>query len=94
MNNKCLTCSRNVNGTVPFAALENERAQNNVDKRRHFIIIIILIALLFGTNLAWIIYESQMEVVTTSYEITQENEDGYNNYIGNDGDIYNGEAEN
>ena len=26
--------------------------------------------------------------------ITQENEQGYNNYIGNDGDIYNGEADN
>ena len=26
--------------------------------------------------------------------ITQENEDGYNNYIGNDGNIYNGEADN
>lgn len=31
-----------------------------------------------------------------SYEesITQENENGYNNYIGNDGDIYNGKANN
>lgn len=89
--NKCLSCSRNVNGTVPFAALENERAQANVDKRRHFIIILVLIALLFGSNLAWLIYESQMETVTTSVEM--ENENGYNSYIGNDGDIYNGTDE-
>lgn len=27
-------------------------------------------------------------------DVTQENKDGYNNYIGNDGDINNGKAEN
>lgn len=36
-------------------------------------------------------YNSQFEVVET-HEITQENADGVNNYIGNDGDIANGEA--
>lgn len=59
--------------------------------KRLWIIIILLVVLLFGTNAAWIVYESQWEVVET--EITQENENGFNNYIGNDGDIYNGEAD-
>lgn len=56
-----------------------------------WVVIILLILLLFGTNAAWIYYESQWEVVETT-EITQDNENGYNNYIGNDGDIYNGKA--
>jgi hypothetical protein len=90
----CESCSRNVNGSVPIAVHENLRAQSNVDKRRLWIVVIILIVLLFGSNLAWLIYESQFETVTESIELTQENERGYNSYIGNDGDIYNGTADN
>lgn len=93
MKDKCISCARNVNGSVPLAVHENLRAQSNVDKRRLWIVVIILIVLLFGSNLAWLIYESQFEVVTESVEITQENERGFNSYIGNDGDIYNGETD-
>ena len=60
--------------------------------RRLWIVIIVLIILLAGSNAAWIYYESQFEDVYT--EITQENDRGFNNYIGNDGDINNyGEAD-
>lgn len=61
--------------------------------KRLWILLILVISLLVATNGAWIWYESQWEVVETT-EITQENDGGYNNYIGNDGDIYNGEADN
>lgn len=56
--------------------------------KRFFFVIILLIVLLVASNGAWIWYESQFqdEVVT----VTQENADGTNNYIGNDGDIING----
>lgn len=93
MKDKCISCARNVNGSVPLAVHENLRAQSNVDKRRLWIVVIILIVLLFGSNLAWLIYESQFDSVTTRLEATQENDDGYNSYIGNDGDIYNGTAD-
>lgn len=56
--------------------------------RRLWILCIILVVLLVATNGLWIWYNSQFEYFT----ITQENEDGYNNYIGNDGDIINGET--
>jgi len=81
---------------------ERERGQYTIDIlasmaertiKRLWIVIILLVVLLVGSNIAWIWYESQWEVVETT-EITQENENGYNNYIGNDGDIYNGEANN
>ena len=52
-----------------------------------------LIIALIGTNAGWLYYESQFEDVVTT-EIVQENADGYNNYIGNDGDIVNGETDN
>lgn len=51
----------------------------------------LLIIMLVGTNAMWIYYEAQWEVVETT-EVTQDNNGGYNNYIGNDGDINNGEA--
>ena len=57
--------------------------------KRLWIVIILLIVLLVGTNVAWLIYEAQWQVVETT-EVTQENDGGYNNYVGNDGDIYNG----
>lgn len=55
--------------------------------KRLWILIIILVLLLFGTNAAWIYYESSFaeEVVT----VEQESETGYNNYVGNDGFIVN-----
>lgn len=34
------------------------------------------------------------DIGTIETTVTQENSDGYNNYIGNDGDITNGEASN
>ena len=52
--------------------------------------VLVMIVLFVGSNGWWIWRESQFEDIT----ITQENEDGYNNFIGNDGDIYNGEANN
>jgi hypothetical protein len=52
---------------------------------------IILIVLLVASNVGWLIYESQFESTETT--ITQENTDGYNNYIGNDGDIINGQTD-
>ena len=60
--------------------------------KRLWISLILVIVLLVATNGAWIWYESQFEVTQTT--VTQENTDGTNNYnyIGNDGDITNGEA--
>jgi len=78
--------------TIPFRAHESMLARMEIHNKRLWILIVILVCFLVGTNAGWLIYESQFEVVET--EITQENQDGYNNYIGNDGDIYNGETDN
>lgn len=48
-----------MNGSVPL----------NVDKRRLWIVVIILIVLLFGSNLAWLVYKSQFENYTVEQEV-------------------------
>lgn len=77
---------------VPYIVHESAMARAERGAKRLWIVIILLIVLLVGTNGAWLWYESQFETVTT--EVTQENADGYNNYIGNDGDFVNGETDN
>ena len=78
--------------TVPYIVYEGEMARAERRQKRSFIIILILIISLVLSNAAWIYYESQfVDEVTT---VTQDNENGYNNFIGNDGDIYNGETDN
>ncbi len=75
---------------VPFIAHEAELARAERTAKRLLITILLLIVLLVGTNGMWIWYQSQFEDIA----ISQENEDGYNNFVGNDGDIFNGETDN
>ena len=76
--------------TVPYIVHEGMMARAERTAKRLWITILLLIVLLVGTNGAWIWYQSQFEDVA----ISQENEDDYNNFIGNDGDIFNGETDN
>ena len=71
--------------SVPYVVHEAEMARAERTAKRLWITILILIFLLVGTNAAWLYYESSFEEIV----ITQENDDGFNNYIGNDGDITN-----
>ena len=73
------------NKMIPYIAFESATSRQERTIRRVWILCIILIIALIGTNAGWIYWESQWEDVV----ITQENADGYNNYIGNDGDITN-----
>ena len=76
---------------IPYIVYEAEMTRSERNFKRLWVVVIILISLLAATNLCWLAYESQFETVEST-EITQENADGYNNYIGNDGDITNGET--
>lgn len=84
----CESCTHRPD-PVPFAVHESAMARMERTIRRLWILLIVLVVLLVGSNALWIWYESQFEKV----EVTQENEDGYNSFIGNDGDIYNGETD-
>lgn len=92
---KCNHCGTNSAPTsVPYVVHESAMARAERHAKALIWVIVLLIVLLVGTNAGWLIYESQFEVVeeTTETIITQDNAEGYNNYIGNDGDIVNGEA--
>lgn len=75
---------------VPYAVLEDANARAERRDKRQWVIILILIAALLLSNIGWIAYECSFtdEIIT----VEQDSESGYNNYIGNDGDIMNGEA--
>ncbi len=72
--------------SVPYVVHEGAMARQERTIKRLWILCIIIFLAFVISNGAWIWYENQfMDEVT----ITQENEDGYNNYIGNDGNITN-----
>lgn len=82
--------------TVPYVALESERARHERERKHErtlwFIVVIVLILLLFGTNAAWINYESQFEdVVTETY--TSEADGGGLALVNRDGVINYGESD-
>ena len=90
----CETCKekRNVISQtpkdVPYIVHEGALARLERVIKRMWVLVLSLIILLVASNSAWIWYCNQWETVE-SWEITQENEGGNNNYIGNDGDITN-----
>lgn len=74
---------------------EGAQARLERSNKRLWILAVILIAALLLTNIGWVIYESQYQVIQeTTTTVEQDNENGYNNYIGNDGDIIYGETNN
>lgn len=81
---------------VTMSSADWQRNEQRHEKRekRHWILEIILVALLVFSNIAWVVYEAQFETVEESTVVEQKNDNGDNNYIGNDGDINYGEAEN
>ena len=93
---KCNNCGTDKNpASVPYVVHESAMARAERHTKALIWVIVLLIVLLVGTNAGWLIYNSQFEVVEeTTTTITQDNADGYNNYIGNDGDIVNGKTDN
>lgn len=86
----CETCKKvqSAPENVPYIVHESSMARMERQIKRLWITILTLISLLVGSNFAWILYENQFDDI----EIVQENSDGYNSFIGNDGDIVYGET--
>lgn len=69
---------------------EGDMARMERANKRLWVVILILIVALIGSNAAWIYYESQFEVIEeTQIDAEQETEEGSNYVIGGD---FNGEA--
>lgn len=90
MKNEECTCDVR---SVPYAVLELEDRKH----KRLWVVILVLIVALLGTNAGWIYYENQFQdVVTTTQEITQDSGDGGSNTYNGDfiGGDYIGETNN
>lgn len=73
--------------TVPYVAYESAITGNErIIKRLYHIICIIILCFLIS-NLAWLYMWNQYDYVSDESNIEMETDTGYNNYIGNDGDI-------
>lgn len=61
--------------------------------KRLWVLIILLVVLLFGTNAAWVIYESQFEVVEETNQTVEQDiqSDGGNTIVSGIGDVTYGE---
>ena len=88
----CKSCKEaRENPVVSRYAFEAALSAMERTVKKLWVVIIILLALLAGTNAAWIYYEAQF--TEEQIEVRQENDSRYNNYIGHDGDIHNGETD-
>ena len=82
------------NNTVPFIVHEGAMARMERANKRLWIVILILIILLVGSNVAWLSYESQFEETsTTTNEVTQELDSGDGGDAILNGDVNIGESE-
>ena len=81
---------------VPYIVHESAMARAERSAKRLWIVVLVLIVMLVGTNGAWIWYEAQFETVETveEYQIEQDADGGGNNNSIIDGGEINGESEN
>jgi hypothetical protein len=97
MSNTCDGCKNKIYTeeekmmTVPYIAHQSAAARQERQIRRMWIVVLVLIGALIGTNLAWIIYENSFEDCVITQEVEQDADNGTNNFVG--GNIY-GETEN
>ena len=65
---------------VPYIVHESMMARMERTIKRLWILAIILLVLLFGTNIGWLYYESQFEEVVVTQSVEQESDRNGNNY--------------
>lgn len=80
----CETCKNKPQApeNVPYIVHESAMARAERTAKRLWITILTLIFLLVGSNCAWIWWNSQWE--TIYQEVTQEADNGTNNFVGGD----------
>ena len=75
---------------VPYIVHEAAMARNERNVKRMIVALVAAIALLFASNALWLLAWTSYDY--SSEEVIIDSQDGGNaNYIGNDGDIVNGE---
>lgn len=75
---------------IPFVVHEGDMARQERTIKRLWILCILLIILLCGSNAAWFYHENQFVDEVT---VTQDSDTGTNNYLGGNGVITNGKTD-
>ena len=71
-----------MNEQIPYIAYERSLVRSDRTNKRLWILCIVLAVMLVLTNVGWIVYESQFEVIEKIYaEIEQQADGDSNNYI-------------
>lgn len=88
----CENCKKvqNVPENVPYIVHESSMARMERQVKRGWIALIVAVCLLFASNAAWLYAWCQYDYSSEEI-VTVDGKDGIANYIGNDGDIVNGE---
>lgn len=83
MVKKCNNCDNTDYGdvnkpplSVPFVVHESMLSRAERSAKRMWILVLVLVLLLVGSNVGWLIYESQFETVETIEEYIVETDDG------------------
>lgn len=80
------------NANVPYVVYEGAQVRHERTVKRLIAVIIVLIVILFASHMAWLYaWQSYDYTSEESQSISVDGKDGIANYIGNDGDIVNGE---
>ena len=89
MSKTCNNCGETkVPTIVPYQVLKDFKETSTATIKRLWILIVILVLMLVGTNVAWLIYESQFETLEYSYDYQQDGQG--TNIIGDGNDVLNG----
>lgn len=78
---------------IPYIAYDMAQARNERNVKRLVIALIVAIALMFATNIAWLLVFNSYDYASETYSdevLVDSGDGGTANYIGNNGDINNG----
>ena len=79
----CKSCKGN-REQIPYIVHEGAMSRMERVNKRLIAIIVLLIVLFVGSNIAWMVYESQFEMCNVEQDVDQENEQGNNIFVGGD----------
>ena len=83
----CKTCKENRN-VIPYIAHEAEQARSERHIKRLIVALVVAVILMFASNAMWLWAWLQYDY--DSYTVEMDSGDGIANYIGQDGEIFNG----
>ena len=82
----CESCNKQTPEPVPYVVHEADMARQERTIKRLWILLLVMLVLLVGTNGAWIYYESQF--VEESWTFEANTDDGGTAIANGDGEVY------